>query len=704
VSRRRSKPGRSGLRPDGGLAAWRRSHLRAAVGGRPHRAGALTPWVLLGVLSAVVAAVVLAAHWPALSAQALSFDDNQYLTENPLVQNPSRRAAKRFLTEVLEPSTVRGYYQPLAMISLMVDHALGGRVDDLRPFHRTSLCLHVANTLLVVVLMYLLFDRLWMAAVAGLLFGVHPLTVEPIPWVGERKTLLTTFFALWCLILYVRYTRSSCWKSYAGATAMYVLALLSKPTSTPLPLLMLLLDYWPIRRLGARAVLEKVPLFAIAFASAVITYISQARTAAVATPAQYSMGVIPLTLCHNILFYACKMIWPTHLSTHYPYPEPFGIGQPMVLVGVVGTCMLIPALLISWRWTRAFLVSWLFFFVAILPTMGVVGFTHSIASDKYAYLPSVGALLLLTWGMSKAWDALGRRPGHVAEQVAMVIIVLIVAGSEIVATRRCLTHWQDSERHFRHMLALSPNARILHFGLAEALRLKAQSHRSPLVPSEAVEHYRLALREGRDSPFGRNDLLTCSAHNNLGNALAQRGDVDQAMFHWGRVLQLNPGDFNAHNNLGIALAWKGRPDEAIRHYVEALRLRPDLPETHFNLGIELARKGQIDAAIEHYRESLRLNPRFALAYRNLAPALVAKGRDDLAIDAYHRALQLQPVDPDARCKLGKLFSRQGQVERAIGQFQEALRLDPHNQEARRGLEALGKDKIKGPTSSASPGP
>jgi Flp pilus assembly protein TadD len=345
-------------------------------------------------------------------------------------------------------------------------------------------------------------------------------------------------------------------------------------------------------------------------------------------------------------------------------------------------------------------VSWLFFFVAIFPTMGVVGFTHSIASDKYAYLPSIGVLLLLTWGMSKAWGALGQRRSL---RVAMIVCVLVAAAAEIAVTRRCLVHWQDGERHFRHMLALSPEARILHFGLAEALRSKAQLHRSPTVPSEAVDHYRRALRSGADSPFGRNDMLTCSSHNNLGNVLAQRGDIDEAMSHWIQVLTLNPRDFNAHNNLGIALAWKGRTEEAIQHYAEALRLQPDLPETHCNLGIELARKGRIDAAIEHYGESLRLNPRFALAYRNLAAALAAKGQDDQAVSAYCRALQLQPMDPDARCKLGELLTRRGRFDEAAMEFREALRIDPRNHEARRGLESLAEVKMKGPTSFSSPG-
>ncbi len=206
----------------------------------------------LSFLIIATAAIAAAVHWPALSAKAASFDDDQYLTENGLVKNPSLNSARRFLFEVLEPSTVEGYYQPLAMISLMLDYAAGGRETNLRPFHTTSLAFHTANTALVIVLLYMLFGNIWAAAGAGLLFGVHPMTVEPIPWVGERKTLLAAFFALWSLILYVRYSRNGGWKSYAGCFLMYLLALMSKPTSVPLPVVMFLMDYWPLERIGGQ--------------------------------------------------------------------------------------------------------------------------------------------------------------------------------------------------------------------------------------------------------------------------------------------------------------------------------------------------------------------------------------------------------------------------------------------------------------------
>ena len=203
-----------------------------------------SPKQILANLLVAVCVLVVAVHLPTLWSQALTFDDPQYLLNNDLVQNPSWASVQKFLAEVLEPSTVSGYYQPLTMISLMIDHALGGRPDNLLPFHRTSLLLHVFNTALIIVLLYMLFSNVWAAAGVGLLFGLHPMTVESIAWVGERKTVLATFFALWSLVLYVRFAQRRRPWLYGGCLAMYALALMSKPTSLPVPALMLLLDCW----------------------------------------------------------------------------------------------------------------------------------------------------------------------------------------------------------------------------------------------------------------------------------------------------------------------------------------------------------------------------------------------------------------------------------------------------------------------------
>jgi Flp pilus assembly protein TadD len=545
--------------------------------------------VVLAALLVVVAGIVLAVHWPVLSAETLSFDDNQYLTQNRLVQNPSWYSAKRFLTEVLEPSTVQGYYQPLSMISLMLDVVMGASADNLKPFHVTSLCLHVFNTLLIIVLLYMLFGQVWPAALVGLLFGVHPLTVEPISWIGERKTLLAAFFALWCFVTYLLYIRRHNWKLFAGCVLLYILAMMSKPTAILLPLLLLLLDFWPLNRLNKRSLVEKVPLLIIMTIFAFITLVSQGRSASVGLPGRCNVSQIPLVLCHNIIFYLYKIIWPVNLSSHYPVPSPLALSNPVIFIGVVGTCALSVVLLVSLRWTRALLTGCLFFSAAIFPTMGVISFTYVIASDRFAYLPSVGLLMILAWSLGKLWE---RVSIYFLGRIVIVIFIVAAVVCESVATRNYLQKWRNTETYYRHMLALSPHVASLYNGLGNALFEQGKV-------DEAVRYYRTAVRM-EPNHYG--------FHNDLALSLYRQGQVYEAINHFYCSIRLNPNYPAAHKNLGIALASIGKSDDAIAQFGIALKFRPDDANMHYNLGVLLVQKGLTVKAIEEFRKALLIDP------------------------------------------------------------------------------------------------
>jgi len=604
--------------------------------------------VIIAVAIIAVGIAVAAAHWPGLSAKAFSFDDIQYLVKNPLVQNPGWSSARRFLTEVLEPSTVDGYYQPLAMISLMLDYAAGGRVRDLLPFHRTSLCLHVANTALVIVLLYLLFGEPFVAAMAGLLFGLHPMTVESIPWVSERKTLLAAMFALWCLVFYVLYTRKGSRPAYWVSLGMYVLALMSKPTGIPVPVLLLLLDYWPIRRLSRRAVLEKMPFFAVGGVFIAITLLSQGLAGGVRLTGEYGPMRAPLIICHNIIFYLYKIVWPVNLSSHYPFPEPFNLSQPMVLWGVIGTCVLIAALIISTRRTRALLTGWLFFFVAIFPTLGVIGFTIVIASDKYVYLPAVGLLLTLSWFLMRLWGSAGKvrntgshSPGSqtqrrafgvpvAVKRAAVVVLVIVIAVLEAVATRRYLVHWQDSESLWRRMVSVAPQAHIPHRGLAYVLLYNGKV-------DEAMNEYRQAVR------LRPNDAV--SLHG-LGMTFMAKNETDQAIAYYNKSLMLKGDNAEAHSDLGIALLQTGKTGQAIKHLTESVRLKPNSLLGLNNLAWVLAT--QAEAKFRNPSEAVRLAKRACEVtdYKRpemldtLAAAYASAGRFDEAVKIAEKAVAL----------------------------------------------------------------
>ena len=626
-------------------------------------------WLLV-ILTVAVCTAVLVVHWPALSAGALSFDDDQYLSNNKLVQNPSLESGWRFLTEVLNPSTVRGYYQPLSMISLMIDYALGGREVNLVPFHITSLTLHIANTALIIVLLYLLFGQIWVAAGVGLLFGVHPMTVEPVPWVGERKTLLAAFFSLWCLVFYVIYTRKNVRRLYFWCLALYLLALMSKPTSVPIPAVMLLLDYWPLRCLNWRAVREKLPFFVLGGVFMLITYISQSRTSYAVLPGQYNLRFIPIILCHNIVFYLYKIVWPVRLSSHYAFPEPLDLSQPMVLAGVIGTCILIPLLLISLRRTRAVLTGFSVFFLAIFPTMQIVNFSNVIASDKFAYLPSVGLLMILasflTWLAEKSYAAKSRD-----WCVILAAAVLIPAGLESAATRRYLAYWRDSVTLFKYMLMLAPDAPIVNYELGYELQIEGRL-------DDAIERYRYALKVKPNY---------VEAYINAGTALGMEGRLDEAKGYLRQALQLAPSDANVYIDLAKIFQLEGKIENTISYFKEALRINPGDVEACIDLGVILASVRRFNEAADCFRRAMQFEPDNEVVIDNLARILAKHPQDEndatQAVGFAQRAAELtQYRNPAVLDTLAAAYAAAGRFDKAVAAEQAALDLasDSNNEE------------------------
>lgn len=651
---------------------------------------------VLTVLVIGAAAVAAAAHWPVLSAEAISFDDTQYLFWNPNLQQPSLASAGRVITEVVDSSTVEGYYEPLTLLSLMLDVAAGGRPDNLAPFHRTSLALHVLNTALLVVLLYMLFGSPWPAAMVGLLFGTHPLTVEPVAWVWERKTLLAAFFALLCLALYVRYVRRGGRAPYLLCLTAYLLAVLSKPTSTPLPVLMLVLDFWPLRRLNGRAVWEKALFFLVAALSAVVTIVSTSRTASITPPGGQTLAQLPLRTCYLLMFYLGKMLWPVRLSSVYLLPEPMSLGRPIVLAAVLGTGALAAVCVLSLRRTRAPAAGGLFFLLAISPTLGLIGYSWVAASDKYVYLPAVGLLIALTGLLLRIQEGAARPGARRLPAVAAAAGVLLLAGLEIAATRSYLACWQDTETLYQRMVSFTPQVASLHCDLGGALARKGRNREAiaeyqqaiQLDPALEMAHYNLAIalaEQGQtDEAISeyreavRLDPQFQKAHYNLAIALAGQGRDEEAIEHFAASLELRPDDADALNNLALVLARRGRTDEAVGHLREAVRVQPDDAELRYNLGNLLAEQGRLDEAVGCYAEALRLDPRSPRIHTNLGNALFRQNKADDAIRHYTEALAADPAFLAARVNLGNVLRAQGRIGEAIAAYREAARTHPED--------------------------
>ncbi len=627
------------------------------------------------VVGLLVLAAVLVVHWPVLSAGALTFDDQQFLTDNPLVRHPSWHSAGRFFAEILAPSTVQGYYLPLSMVSLMLDYAAGGRPDHLRPFHRTSLALHVANTALVLLLLHRLFAPFWPAALAALLFGLHPLTVEPVAWVGERKTLLAAFFALLCVWFYVLHARWPRGSLYGASLAALLLALLSKPTSVPLPAVLLVLNYWPLRRLSRRTLAELVPFFALAGAFAVITLISHARTAGLALPAGPALPSPLLLTPYLVVFYLRKIIWPAALTPFYALPEPFAASQPAVLASVVVALLLLGLLAWSWRGTRALVSGVAIFLLAISPTLGWVHYSWVTASDKYVYLPALGLVMVLTWALAHVWTATWRRPAPGLRRATAVAGVLGLAGLAAVGTRVQIGRWQTTEGLCRYMLSLAPRAVPVLDDLGTELARQGRW-------GEAVEYYTRALAT---------DPAYYKSHNNLAIALVEMNRLDEAATHLQAAVRFKPDYGSAHNTLGTLAARQGRFDEAYAHFAKALELDPHIADVHCNIASALVALGRPREAVPHFQQALRLKPDFAGAHNNLAVTLAQLGDYSGAAEHFRIAVQLQPGHTAARLGLARLLASQSRIAEARAILEQGLQIAPQDTALRAAWQQLAQE-------------
>jgi len=436
--------------------------------------------------------------------------------------------------------------------------------------------LHATNTALV----FLVFRRMtratWRSMVLAALFGLHPLRVESVAWVTERKDVLSTLFwmlTLWAYVKYVeaaevRNSKSSMW--YGTALAMFVLGLMSKAILVTLPCVLLLLDYWPLERFKPRSawrlVTEKIPFFALAVVASVVTFMVQKHGGAVAPVENLPLGARSGNALISYCRYLEKLFWPTDLAVFYPHPGYWPMEQVLLAGGlIVGISVL---LFVKRRRYPFMLMGWLWFCGTLVPVIELVQSGEQAMADRFTYVPSLGVLILTIWG---AYE-LTRRWRH-------QVIVLSVAGSAAIVlciglTRHQLGYWKDDETLFRHALEVTENNYL--------------------------------------------------AHKTLGDALLKQNQTDEAINQYQEAIRLKPGYADAHYNLGNALLKQGQIDEAIRQFQEVIRLKPDDAEAHNNLGTALDRKGQSEEAVNQYQEAIRLKPDYAAAQNNLARALGMK--------------------------------------------------------------------------------
>ncbi len=630
-------------------------------------------WVCL--LLAVATATV---YWPAIGFDYVNYDDTEFIAMNSHVVGGLTWENIRWAFG----TGLDGNWVPLTWLSYMLDVEWSG--PTAAGLHLTNILLHVANTVMV----FLLFRRLtgahWQSAVLAGLFGLHPLHVESVAWVMERKDVLSTLFWLLAIWMYARYAQklaagSLCWSNeYFLALIFYALALMSKPMVVTLPFVLLLLDCWPLRRIEPgkmfihrtmliRLLCEKIPFFMLAAGASALTIALQLQSRAMESLASRPFGI---RLSNALIAYASylgKIFWPVDLTTPYLLPEHWP-RTPVLAAGVLVVGLSIIAMFTA-RKRPYGLVGWLWFLGTMIPVIGLVQVGVQYMADRYTYIPLLGVFWIVVWA---AADLITR--WRLAGGV-VVLTILLVLGTCAARTRVQLNYWRDAESLFRHAIAITKNNFVAFDGVGLALYYKGQ-------PDEAVFYYLKALEirptykyalENLDAALARIEAVNAAtsnlqtlapriavnhanAHNILGMGFGMNGNLDEAIKHFQKALYYEPDNINARSNLGHALALQGRPDEAIGQCEQILRLSPHSPQAHNIMGLALLKQGKLDEAVAHLREALQYEPDNAETHFNLGQALAKLGQRDEAIANFKEALRLNPNYREAQEQLNKLES------------------------------------------------
>jgi len=609
----------------------------------------------------------IAVYWQVQKYDFVNLDDNDYVYDNRHVQAGLTLESIKWAFTTTHSSN----WHPLTWLSHMMDCQLYGLNSGQHHLH--NLFFHIANSLLLFFIFRKMTDSSWRSSFVAVLFALHPLHVESVAWVSERKDVLSTFFWMLTIWSYIWYVERPAVKRYLLVIVFLTLGLMSKPMLVTLPFVLLLLDFWPLcrirfqkagvvkkfqqRSIVYRLVLEKTPLFVLVAMSSAVTFYAQKHGGAVASLDVTSLKVRIANALVSYVKYIGKMVYPSKLAVLYPYSE--------ILQGweIIGACLLLVS--ISFLAIRTikqkpyFAVGWLWYIGTLVPVIGLVRIGKQSMADRYTYVPLIGIFIIIAWGVPEL-VAQWRYRKIWLTTLATVFITILMG-----MTWKQVGYWKNSITLFEHTLKITSNNYLPHNNLGVALQDEGRI-------DEAIDHYLKALQI---NPYYE------KAHYNLGVALQDEGRIDEAIDHYLKGLQINPDDEKAHYNLGIALQGEGRVDEAIDHYLKALQINPYYEKAHYNLGIALQDEGRIDEAIDHYLKALQINPDYEKAYYNLNEVLAFSREIDGNIDKIEKALKYKPNNPLLYCILGKLYRIKGKLDKAIEYYQKALSLQPKLLEA-----------------------
>ncbi|MGD0884952.1 MAG: tetratricopeptide repeat protein [Thermodesulfovibrionales bacterium] len=687
-------------------------------------------------LAAFVSLIALALYLPALRNDLVSWDDTVYVITNLHIRSLNWAFFKWAFSDFYASN-----WHPLTWLSHAFDYAFWG----LNPLghHLTNNILHAMNTFLVVLLCIKLLE-MWKersmpeeasafldrrkimiaAGVTGLLFGLHPLHVESVAWVAERKDLLCGLFFLLSISAYTNYIRGLLSepfekkktgslffnRSYLVSLAFFVLALLSKPMAVSLPVVLLLLDWYPFQRIRSWKSfrdlgVEKLPFIVCSLISSILTIMAQRTKGAMEMMALVPLRARMLVAAKAIVAYLGKIAVPVALSPYYPYPElqEVTLASPQYLFAVIFVVGLTAILLVVAKKQRVWLSAWGYYVATLIPVIGIIQVGSQSMADRYMYLPSLGPFLLIgliaAWVWSKADSLRHWRPAVKGFTIALAISLVI---SLSYVTLEQIAVWKDDLTLFTDMVRKSPNAPVPHNDLGNAYlnqnRLDEAVHEFltalKLKPDYAEACYNLATAYLKQNRLDEavHEFLTAlklkpdyAAHANLAAAYLNQNRLDEAVNEFFAALKLEPDSAEAHYNLATAYLKQNRLDEAVHEFLAALKLEPDYAEAHTNLATAYLKQNRLDEAVNEFLAALKLRPDFAEAHTNLATTYLKQNRLDEAVNEFLAALKLKPDFAEAHNNLGTAYLNQNRLDKAVNEFLAALKLRPDYAEARYNL-------------------
>ena len=587
-------------------------------------AGGRTPVRLAATICVSLSVVTLLVYLQTFRYGFVYFDDDRYVSENAMLKAglSAKGLAWAFTTFYYS------LWHPLTWISYLLDYQLFGINAGVE--HAVNVMFHLGAVVLLYLALLEMTQKPWRCAVVAGIFALHPLHVESVAWIAERKDVLSTFLEMLALLLYARYASKPTLKRYGLMAAAFLLSLLAKPMAASLPFVFLLLDVWPLRRAGfTKLIWEKTPLFAMSAGASVLTFMAQRSNGAVS-----SLTSVPFlerieNAAVTYVAYLGKAFWPVDLAVLYPLRSPPAaavFGALLVLIAITSVAIA------TFRGHPYILIGWLWYLGMLVPVIGIVQVGLTAMADRFTYVPLVGFSIALVWTVAEAV-----KDSPALRQTAAALAGVFLVAMAVVAYRQA-GYWNDSETLFRHTLEVTSNNSVIE--------------------------------------------------NNLGVVLARQGKYEEAKALYLRALATDPKYADAHENLGRERLRAGQVPEALKELSEALRLKPGTPETHADLGVALAASGQFAEASQHLEEAARSNPDDATVQSNLCFVLQHLNRLDQAIAACRAAIRINPSSVDARFNLGNVLAAGGRNEEAAAEFSRLLQTNPNYQPARVALDKL----------------